>query len=308
MYQTVLGSTGIIGTELARELRSSYDANIRLVSRNPKQVNGDDNLYPADLTNMSETANAIAGSSIVFFTVGLPLDTQRWVDEFPVITANVIEACADNNAKLVFFDNTYMYPQNESVLTEDTKFSPNGKKGEIRAQMAQAVLEAIATGKISGLIARAPEFYGPGRTMSFTNLMVLHALRKRKDAKVFVSDRSLRTLIHVQDAARATALLGNTPDTYGQTWHLPCDDARMTYSELISYSESLLGYKVHYKVLSKFALNVLQWFKPQLRETRELWPRYGIDNIFVSDKFKQRFPEFKVTTYIEGLSQILKGS
>ncbi len=38
-----------------------------------------------------------------------------------------------------------------------------------------------------------------------------------------------------------------------------------------------------------------------MRETQELLPRYTIDNIFDSSKFKQRFPDFKVTSYPEGI-------
>jgi hypothetical protein len=30
------------------------------------------------------------------------------------------------------------------------------------------------------------------------------------------------------------ALIGNTADTYGQTWHLPCDDNRFTYKQFIT--------------------------------------------------------------------------
>jgi hypothetical protein len=33
-------------------------------------------------------------------------------------------------------------------------------------------------------------------------------------------------------------------------------------------------------------------------------PRYAVDNIFVSDKFKRRFPDFRVTTFREGLTAI----
>jgi len=45
-------------------------------------------------------------------------------------------------------------------------------------------------------------------------------------------------------------------------------------------------------------------FNPVLRDASELLPRYKQDNIFVSDKFKQRFPEFKVTTFGHGLRVI----
>lgn len=38
---------------------------------------------------------------------------------------------------------------------------------------------------------------------------------------------------------------------------------------------------------------------------RELLARYEHDNLFDSTKFKRRFPEFKVTTYRQGLDQVL---
>jgi len=33
-------------------------------------------------------------------------------------------------------------------------------------------------------------------------------------------------------------------------------------------------------------------------------PRYQYDNFFICDKFKNTFPEFKVTTYQEGIANI----
>ncbi|HUX96580.1 MAG TPA: hypothetical protein VMV47_12680 [Bacteroidales bacterium] len=49
MVQTILGSGGGIGTPLARELKN-YTGQIRLVSRNPKNVNESDELFPAEFT------------------------------------------------------------------------------------------------------------------------------------------------------------------------------------------------------------------------------------------------------------------
>jgi hypothetical protein len=37
------------------------------------------------------------------------------------------------------------------------------------------------------------------------------------------------------------ALIGNTTNAYGQTWHLPCDDNRLTYKQLIDEIGSQLG-------------------------------------------------------------------
>ena len=102
------------------------------------------------------------------------------------------------------------------------------------------------------------------------------------------------------------ALLGNTPDAYGQTWHLPCDDNRLTYKEFVAEISRQLGREVKYKVLGAFKLKIASFFMPVIKETQELFPRYEIDNIFDSSKFKTRFPEFKVTSYAEGIENILQ--
>ena len=51
--QTILGSGGAIGVELAKAL-ASYTSHIRLVSRHPKKVNDTDELVAADLLNPVE--------------------------------------------------------------------------------------------------------------------------------------------------------------------------------------------------------------------------------------------------------------
>ena len=42
-----------------------------------------------------------------------------------------------------------------------------------------------------------------------------------------------------------------------------------------------------------------------IKESQELFPRYEIDNIFNSSKFKKRYPSFKVTSYEEGINYII---
>jgi hypothetical protein len=64
----------------------------------------------------------------------------------------------------------------------------------------------------------------------------------------------LRTLIFTPDASKAMALIGNTADTYGQTWHLPCDDNRFTYKQFITEIGQQLGREINYKVLHKVVL------------------------------------------------------
>ncbi|MCA9544030.1 MAG: NAD-dependent epimerase/dehydratase family protein [Myxococcales bacterium] len=301
--QTVLGSTGQIGTELARALRAHTDA-VRLVSRNPKPVSPGDQCVAADLLDPEQTLHAVQGSSTVYLTAGLPMDTRRWVEQWPVLMANVIAACAAHDATLVFFDNTYMYPQTATPQTEATPFAPNGPQGLIRARIAQALLDAMAAGRVRGLIARAPEFYGPGATQSVTNALVVDKLWAKTPAQILVRDDTLRTLIYTPDASRALALLGNTPDTCGQTWHLPCDDNRLSYRDLVALAADVFGVPAAHQVRARWQLRLAGLFSQTARDLAELLPRYGADNLFVSDRFKARFPEFQVTPLRAGLEAI----
>jgi nucleoside-diphosphate-sugar epimerase len=302
--QTILGANGQIAIELARELRRRYTQDIRLVSRNPGKVNDTDMLFPANLMDAEKADEAIKGSGIVYFTVGLPVDTETWINQFPVIVQNVIDACKKHKAKLVYFDNTYMYPQNDNTLTEQTAFAPVGMKGKVRASIATMILEEIKSKNIEALICRAPEFYGPGKTQSITNSLIFVNIRKSKSLKVLLNADTLRTLIWSPDASKATALLGNTPDAFGQTWHLPCDDNRLTYRHFIALISEVYGQQFQYNVLNELTLKIGSIFNKQLKEIRELLPRYEHNNIFDSSKFKQRFPDFTVTTYKQGIEQI----
>ncbi|MBS1102114.1 NAD-dependent epimerase/dehydratase family protein [Gluconobacter sp. Dm-62] len=302
--QTILGANGQIATELARSLRYHHTDELRLVSRNPRKVNEDDTLMAADLMDARQTIEAVKGSQTVYFTAGLPPDSRLWEERFPVMLKNALQACRTAGASFAYFDNTYMYPQNSQIQTEETRFAPVGRKGRVRAAMASMVLEEMARGEIPVLIARAPEFYGPGKTQSFTNALIINRLKAGKKPLVPVRDDTRRTLIWTPDASRALATLGNTPDAFGQTWHLPCCDDRPTYKTFVTMASGIFGRTPSYSVIGKWLLILAGVFSKQVREIRELLPRYEQDNFFASTKFKRRFLEFSVTTYEEGLELI----
>src|SRR5690606_9323208 len=206
-------------------------------------------------------------------------------------------------AKLVFFDNTYMYPQDDRVLTEQTPFAPVGRKGKVRKAMAEMVLREMQTGGLEAVICRAPEFYGPGKTQSITNTLLFNNIKEGKKLKVPLSDTKKRSLIWTPDASRATALIGNTPDAFGQTWHLPVDESNPTYKEFITLTSEVYGKELKYSVVPKFVFKIGSFFNKRAKELQELLPRYEHNNLFDISKVKKRFPDFKVTTYRQGIEQ-----
>lgn len=302
--QTILGASGQIATELARELHRGFTSDLRLVSRNPTRVNQSDVVVPADLLDADQAMSAVKGSDTVYFTAGLPPNTKQWEAQFPVMLENALTASRAAGARFVYFDNTYMYPQDARPQTELTAFAPVGRKGKVRAMMASRVLEEMRRGEIPVLIARAPEFYGPGKTQSFTNALVIEPLKAGKTPRVPVRDDKLRTLIWTPDASRGLAMLGNAADAYGQTWHLPVSEIRPTYKQFVAMAAEAFGRDSAYRVIPRWGFKAAGLVMKEVREIDELLPRYAHDNVFESSKFKQRFPEFTVTNHAEGLSEM----
>lgn len=303
--QTILGANGQIAEELARILHRSYTTDLRLVSRSPRKVNDSDEPFAANLLDAKATSEAVRGSEIAYLTVGLPMDSRMWTEQFPVMMRNVIGACKEHDCKLVFFDNTYMYAKTSEPQTEESPFVPEGEKSAVRARIATKLLDEMSRNAIEAVICRAPEFYGPGKTQSITNTLVFDNIEKEKKLKVPLRDDTIRTLIWTPDASRAMALIGNTPDAYGHTWHLPCDDNRLSYQQLINIASKIYQKELSYSVVKMWMFKLGGLFSKQAKELQELLPRYEVDNIFISDKFKERFPDFKVTPYQEGITTIM---
>ncbi len=303
--QTILGANGIIATELAKEL-PKFTSDIRLVSRHPKKVNETDQLKQADLLHADQTDAAVQGSEIVYLTAGLPYNSKLWMEQWPVLMNNVLNACEKHQTKLVFFDNVYMYGQVKGVMTETTPFMPISKKGKVRAQIAEMVLEAMDKRKDQILIARAPEFYGPRNTISGVNATVFDNIRKGKKLQCLINDNTLKTYIYTPDAGKATAWLGNQASAYHQTWHLPCTNEQVNFKQFVAIIEQQYGKPLPYTQLSKWMIELAGMFNPLIHEAVELLYQYEQDYIFNSDKFKNAFPDFPITTYANGVKEILE--
>ena len=303
--QTILGSGGAIGIELAKAL-NEYSTDIRLVSRNPKKVNETDELFTADLLNPRDVREAVEGSSIVYATVGFPYAYKTWKQSWPVFIKNVIDACIEYKSKLVFFDNIYMYDLDHlNGMDEETPINPPSKKGKIRAEIADMIMDKVKEGKLTALIARSADFYGPGiKNTSVLTETVFNPLSKGKKANWMASLNFKHSYTYTPDAGKATALLGNSEKAYNQVWHLPTAENTFTGREWIDTIANEMGVEPKYQVATKFIVNLLGLFNPIMREMPEMMYQYDRDYIFNSDKFTNQFA-FEVTPYREGIREII---
>lgn len=304
--QTILGGGGAIGTELAKAL-TAYTTDIRIVGRNPKKVNDTDTLFAADLTNFPEVREAVKGSEVVYLTAGLTYNAKLWQEQWPVIMQNLIQACIEHSSKLVFFDNIYMYDGRYlNPIKEDNPINPPSKKGKVRADIAQLLMHAVEQNELVALIARCADFYGPSvKNTSILTEAVVKPLHEGKTANWFVNDQMKHSFTYTVDAAKATALLGNTPDAYGEVWHLPTAKNPLTGKEWVDIFAKELKLKPKHRVVSKFVVKIMGWFIPIMGESHEMLYQYDKHYVFNSDKFDKRF-NFKTTTYEEGVKAIVE--
>lgn len=298
--QVILGSGGAIGEPLAREL-STYTNKIRLVARNPQKVNDNDELFPADLTKRDLVDAAVQGASVVYLAVGLKYSLKTWQQQWPVLMQNVIDACIRHNAKLVFFDNIYMYaPDAVPHMTEESTISPSSEKGKIRAALVKLIFDAVATQKLEALIARSADFYGPDITTSMLKALVVDNYTKGKKAMWQADAHKIHSFTYTLDAARATAQLGNTPDAFNQVWHVPTSKEKLTGVDFIEMIAGMMGTKPRFSILSKTMCRILGIFMPLLKELVEMMYQNDRDYFFDSSKFEQRFG-WSATPYREGI-------
>ena len=304
MRQTILGANGTIGSVLAKEL-TQYTNQIRLVSRNPKKVNETDELFPADLSNPDLVDKAIDGSSVVYLVVGFNYNLKTWQENWPKLMRATINACIKHNCKLVFFDNVYAYDIDAiGHMTEDSPLNPPSKKGQVRKQLVEMIFNEVSSGKLTALVARAPDFYGPKNEASFLIETVYKNLKKGKSPNWFIDANKKHHFIYTPDAAKATALLGNTADAFNQTWHLPCDSNNLTGNEWIALFNKEMNMNKKVQILPMFMLRILGLFMPFMREMPEMMYQYNRDYYFDSSKFKKRF-NFTPTSNEEGVRLVV---
>jgi len=302
--QTILGCGGIIANHLAKSL-PVFTNEIRLVSRNPKAVNSTDELFSADLTSAEQVMNAVKGSEVVYLTAGLEYKLKIWQEQWPLVMQNVIKACKENDTKLVFFDNVYMYGKVAGPMTEDTPFNPCSRKGEVRAKIATMILDEVAKGSLTALVARAADFYGPETKNSYMNMMVFENLKKGKSAQLMISKNLKHSFTYTPDAGKATALLGNTPSAYNQTWHLPTDMNILTGQQFVEIAAKSLNVKPKITVLPKLMIQMAGLFNPLIKESVEMLYQYDSEYIFDSGKFDKAF-KFNKILYTEGIQNSVK--
>jgi nucleoside-diphosphate-sugar epimerase len=302
--QTILGAGGGAGTEITREL-SNYTKEIRVVSRNPKKVNETDQLMKADLTDPKLLDDAVKGSKTVYVTIAFEYKLKVWRSHWPEFMKNLIDSCSKYKTKIVFVDNAYMYdPKYLSNMTEETPINPISEKGKVREEVARMLMDAVEKNKVEAIIARAPDFYGPGVIGSMLYQTVYLKLTKDKNPQWLGKLDVNHSFIYSKDIGKAVALLGNTPDAFNQVWHLPTTDKKLSNGQWIELMMQAMNKQKKIQTMPDWMISTLGIFVPILKELQDVGYQFKQDYFFNSSKFNKRF-NFTPISPEDGIKEVV---
>jgi nucleoside-diphosphate-sugar epimerase len=158
----VLGATGGIGGEVARQLRDSGWNVLALQRRASNSLEQRDGMtwIRGDALNAHDVLAAANGCSVIVHAV-TPPGYRRWSELVLPMLDNTIAAASAVGATIVLPGTIYNFgPDALPVLTEESPQHPVTRKGAIRVEMELRLLAASRNG-IRVLIVRAGDFFGP---------------------------------------------------------------------------------------------------------------------------------------------------
>jgi nucleoside-diphosphate-sugar epimerase len=200
---------------------------------------------------------------------------------------NLVAACAGSGARLVFVDNLYMLGPQRAALREDMPLTGFGAKPAARSEVSRIWLAATDWVRVAAL--RAPDFYGPGVSLSHLGSGAFGALARGRTATLLAPPDTPHDFAYVPDIARAVLTLLDAPDdAFGQAWNMPCAPTR-TPREILRLGAEALGLRLRLRAVPLGLLPLLGLAVPFLREVAEM--RFTLDRPYRVDatKFAARF-------------------
>ena len=300
---TVLGASGAMGRAVIKELQNR-NLKFKAVTQSQKIEKMD--TIQANLLNADEATEAIKDADYVYLCVGLPYQSKVWARDFPLLMQNVISACQKANAKLVFLDNVYMYASPFSLpFDEYEPQNPISKKGVARKQTTDLLLKAMADEKIKAVIGRSADFYGEYTINSALYNSFLQNILKSKAPQVLGKKDITHTYAYSGDNGRALVALALEDSTYGQVWHLPVGKP-ITFDEVNDIINEVLGTNLKISYVPKMMRKILSLFIPPIKEVEEMLFQFENPYEMNFNKFKGKFPDFQVTSYQDGIKNMVQ--
>lgn len=279
----VVFGSGPIGLATVAEL-TARELPVRIVNRSGSAVvPADVEVVAADASDPAAATVAAGGAAVVYQCLNPAY--HRWAEDFPPLQAGLVAACRGHGARLVSFENVYMYGDTGGApMTEETPTQPHTRKGRVRLAMAEELWALSERGELDVATARASDYFGPGgREQSPLGDFVIGRALAGKPAQVVGDPDQPHSYTYIPDAGRTLATLGTRDDVSGEVFHVPNAPARPT-REIIGMIAEQLGTDVKVQRAPTLLLRAMGLFNPTTREIIEML--YEFEQPFVVDGSK----------------------
>lgn len=242
-----------------------------------------------DVLDAASLRTALTGAAQVVAAFGFAYDGAVWRKSWPRAMRNLLNACEAARARLVFFDNLYMYGPQTAPLTEETPLSNYGRKPAARSAVTRLWMAARDAGRVKVAALRAPDFYGPGVGNSHIGDVGLGRIARGKAATLIVPPDMPHDFAYVPDLGRMVTTLLEAPDEdFGQVWHSICAPT-LTARQILTMGARAIGAKPRIRAIPLGLLPILGLGSTFLREVAEM--RFTFDRPYYveSTKWKRRF-------------------
>ncbi len=275
----VIFGTGPVGCWTARALREA-NLPVRAVNRSGKRPDlmpADVEIVAANVSNHAAATAAAKGATVVYQALSPPY--HQWHEHFIELQTSVIAAGKNAGARYVSIENLYMY-DSSGVISEDSLIAPQSKKGELRAWMAEEVMDAHKRGDIRATALRSSDYYGPGVLNSALGERFFGHLVSGKKAQGLGSATLPHSFAYIEDVGRAAATVGTHEEAFGKVWIAPHAPAS-TQGEIAEVAGQALSIQPQIAIISPLIMRIFGLFAPAARESVEMM--YEFTKPFVVD-------------------------
>lgn len=273
----VLGATGGIGGEVARQLHAA-GWQVKALHRDAAKAAAtqrDFTWVQGDAMQRTDVVRAARGAEVIVHAVNPP-GYRRWAELVLPMLDNTIAAAADSGARIVLPGTIYNYgPDALPNPREDSPQNPTTRKGAIRVEMEKR-LQAASQRGVKVLIVRAGDYFGP----QAANNWFSQALVKPGRPLTAVANPATRGVGHqwayLPDVAATMVRLIERADTLApfcrvhMQGHWDDDGSRMAEAVRRVAAAANGGRKPALKSFPWWALTLAAPFVPLFRELKEM--------------------------------------
>lgn len=266
----VVGVNGRLGAAAAR---ACVAAGFRVTgfARSERQKIAGMRFVAGDADDVAALGAAVAGHDFVLNALNLPYD--RWFDgRAEAQLERLLEAIGRApGCTLLFPGNIYNYAADERTLTPETPARPQTPRGEIRVRLEASLEAAVRRGDLRAIVLRAGDYYGPGGSDWFDQLILREAAKGRV---ALAAHEQPHAWAYLPDLARAFVRLAERSAELEPfaTFHFA--GHFVSAGQMFRAIEAVAGRKLRRVPTPWLVLRMMGLFQPVLREVvkmRYLW-------------------------------------